>query len=226
VVQADPAPFTPNPSMPSVSRPCAPSAAAGRDAGIVDPSQGVFAMSAKRAILNFFSNVEEYLCETLLALFVVLLFVQIIVRQFFLYSIPWGEEVATYMFVWFAYLGAVVAAKMSAHNRVAFHFRFFPPIVKKVCEAIADLLWVGFNLYFVWLSYDFVFNRMNVFWKSQTTGIPMKYFYMILPVAFLLMSIRILWNNYLTLFKGVEIVDPEAEEIENIKRAAAAAANG
>jgi TRAP-type C4-dicarboxylate transport system permease small subunit len=195
-------------------------------AGPCGAARGDPAMSAKRAILNFLSNVEEYLCETLLALFVILLFVQIIVRQFFLYSIPWGEEVATYMFVWFAYLGAVVAAKMSAHNRVAFHFRFFPPIVKKVSEAIADLLWVGFNLYFVWLSYDFVFNRMNVFWKSQTTGIPMKYFYMILPVAFLLMSIRILWNNYLTLFKGVEIVDPEAEEIENIKRAAAAAANG
>lgn len=181
-------------------------------------------MSAKRAIVQFFSNVEEYFCEALLALFVVLLFAQILLRQFFQYSIPWGEEVATYMFVWFAYLGAVVAAKMSAHNRVAFHFRFFPPIVKKVSEAFADLLWVGFNLYFVWLSYDFVFNRMNLFWKSQTTGIPMKYFYMILPVAFLLMSIRILWNNYLTLFKGVEILDPEAEEIENIKRAAASAA--
>ena len=181
-------------------------------------------MSAKRAILKFLSNVEEYFCEVLLALFVLLLFAQILLRQFFQYSIPWGEEVATYMFVWFAYLGAVVAAKMSAHNRVAFHFRFFPPIVKKISEAVADLLWVGFNLYFVWLSYDFVFNRMNLFWKSQTTGIPMKYFYMILPVAFLLMSIRILWNNYLTLFKGVEILDPEAEEIENIKRAAAAAA--
>lgn len=180
-------------------------------------------MSAKRAILKLLSNAEEYLCETLLALFVTLLFAQILLRQFFQYSIPWGEEVATYMFVWFAYLGAVVAAKMSAHNRVAFHFRFFPPIVKKVSETIADLLWVGFNLYFVWLSYDFVFNRMNLFWKSQTTGIPMKYFYMILPIAFLLMSIRILWNLYLKWFKGVEILDPEAEEIENLKRTASAA---
>lgn len=180
-------------------------------------------MSAKSAILKLLSNAEEYLCETLLALFVTLLFAQILLRQFFQYSIPWGEEVATYMFVWFAYLGAVVAAKMSAHNRVAFHFRFFPPIVKKVSETIADLLWVGFNLYFVWLSYDFVFNRMNLFWKSQTTGIPMKYFYMILPIAFLLMSIRILWNLYLKWFKGVEILDPEAEEIENLKRTASAA---
>lgn len=180
-------------------------------------------MAAWRIFVKFISNIEEYLCEALLAFFVVLLFVQILLRQFFQYSLPWGEELATYLFVWFAYLGASVAAKMSAHNRVAFHFKFFPPIVKKVSEALADLLWVAFNLYFAWLSYDFVFNRMNLFWKSQTIGLPMKYFYMILPIAFVLMSVRILWNNYLTLIKGVELVDPEAQEIENLKRASAAA---
>lgn len=179
-------------------------------------------MSVSRVLVKVVSNIEEYLCEALLAFFVLLLFAQILLRQFFQYSLPWGEELATYMFVWFAYLGAVVAAKMSAHNRVSFHFRFFPPIVKKVSEAVADLIWVAFNLYFVWLSYDFVFNRMNAFWKSQTIGLPMKYFYMILPVAFLLMSLRILRNNYLALFKGVAIVDPEAEEIENLKRVATA----
>lgn len=179
-------------------------------------------MSVSRVLVKVVSNIEEYLCETLLAFFVLLLFAQILLRQFFQYSLPWGEELATYMFVWFAYLGAVVAAKMSAHNRVSFHFRFFPPIVKKVSEALADLIWVAFNLYFVWLSYDFVFNRMNLFWKSQTIGLPMKYFYMILPIAFLLMSLRILRNNYLALFKGVAIVDPEAEEIENLKRVATA----
>jgi TRAP-type C4-dicarboxylate transport system permease small subunit len=180
-------------------------------------------MSARRAILKHLNNIEEYLCELLLAVFVTLLFAQILLRQFFHYSIPWGDEMATYMFVWFAYLGAVVAAKMSAHNRVSFHFQWFPAIVRKVSETFADLLWVGFNLYFVYLSYDFVFNRMNVFWKSQTTGIPMKYFYMILPIAFTLMSIRILWNNYQRVFKGVETLDPEAEEIERLKRTATVA---
>ncbi|PKO82260.1 MAG: TRAP transporter small permease [Betaproteobacteria bacterium HGW-Betaproteobacteria-13] len=173
-------------------------------------------MSIKNVALKLVGNIEEYLAEALLACFVVLLFVQILLRQFFQYSLPWGEELATYMFVWFAYLGATVAAKMSAHNRVTFQFRFFPPIVRKVCMALSDVLWVC-----VYLSYDFVFNRMNLFWKSQTLGLPMKYFYMILPAAFTLMSIRILWNLYLTLFKGVELMDPEAEEIEKLKKTAA-----
>lgn len=175
-------------------------------------------MLALNKIAKFLYNFEEYFCQILLSFFVVLLFLQIILRQFFNYSIPWGEELATYLFVWFAYMGAVVAAKMSAHNRVSFHFKYFPPIVKKISEAFADFLWICFNLYFVFLSYDFIFNKMNLFWRSQTMGIPMKYFYMVLPLAFLLMSIRIGWNNYLILIKGVNFIDPEMDEINKMMK--------
>lgn len=174
-------------------------------------------MSIMSKIRSHLNRSEEYICCLFLAIFVTLLFTQIIVRQFFQYSIPWGDEVATYLFVWFTYFGAVVAAKMSAHNRVSFHFNYFPPMVKTVCETLADLLWIAFNMYFVYLSYDFVFNKMNLFWKSQTTGIPMKYIYLILPIAFLLMSIRILWN-VVDRIKGIEHDDPEVEELRKLSK--------
>ncbi len=176
-------------------------------------------MSISRRVGHFLNNIETLLSELLLAVFVCLLFAQILSRQLFGYSIAWSEELSTYMFVWFAYLGAVVAAKMSAHNRVTFHLQYMPKRLSKALLALADLLWVAFNMYFAWLSYDFVFNKMNLFWKSQTLGVPMKYFYMILPIAFTLMSIRILWNLYLSVFKGIDLLDPEAAEIERLKHA-------
>jgi C4-dicarboxylate transporter DctQ subunit len=179
-------------------------------------------MSLGRPILKLLDNAETLVCEALLAVFVLLLFAQILARQLFGYSIAWSEELSTYLFVWFAYLGAVVAAKKSAHNRVTFHFAFLPRAVGRVMLALADLLWVAFNAYFVWLSYDFVFNRMNLFWKSQTLGVPMKVFYMILPLAFTLMSLRILWNLYLSVFRGVDLLDPEAEELRKLQQGAAA----
>ncbi|MCG8426800.1 MAG: TRAP transporter small permease [Chromatiales bacterium] len=166
--------------------------------------------------LTLLDNIESYICRALLAIFVTLLFVQIISRELFEYSIPWGEELATYLFVWFAYFGASHAAKMAAHNRVSFQFKAFPKIVATISEFIADLIWLAFNLYFVYLSYDFVFNKMNIFWKSQTMGIPMKYFYMVLPIAFILMSIRIIQVNYLKLVKGIDIRDPDTSEREHM----------
>lgn len=169
-------------------------------------------MNTKRAFLFLLNNIESYICRIFLAVFVTLLFLQILSREFFAYSIPWGEELSTYLFVWFAYFGASHAAKMGAHNRVTFQFKLFPKIVATISEFIADMIWLAFNLYFVYLSYDFVFNKMNLFWKSQTMGVPMKYFYMVLPISFALMSIRIIQVNYLKLVKGYDIRDPEESE--------------
>ena len=76
-------------------------------------------------------------------------------------------------------------------------------------EGIADLFWIAFNVYFIYLSFNFVFFKMNLFWKSQTLGVPMKYIYLILPLAFTLMTIRILQVNYLKLVKGIDVRDPE-----------------
>jgi hypothetical protein len=41
---------------------------------------------------------------------------------------------------------------------------------------------------------------------------------MILPIAFLLMSGRVLWNTYLGVFKGEELVDPETAEIQKMRK--------
>ncbi len=170
----------------------------------------------KSALFRFFDNIESHICRTLLALFVLLLFGQILAREVFEHSFSWSEELATYMFVWFVYFGASYAAKLSAHNRVTFQFKHFSKKAVNVIEGVADLFWLAFNLYFVYLSTDFVLFKMNVFWKSQTLGIPMKYIYLILPIAFTLMSIRIVQVNYYKLVKGVDVRDPEKADVEKM----------
>ena len=179
----------------------------------------------KNIRFKFIDNIESYIFQFLLVVFVVFLFLQIILRNIFSYSIPWGDELATYAFVWFAYFGAAYATKMSAHNRVTFQFKLFPRWVETFCAVLTDIIWIGFNAFFVYLSYDFVFNKMNLFWKSQTMGIPMKYFYVILPIAFAAMTLRIIQNNYLRFVKKVELVDPEAKALDEMTKGNQAGAN-
>ncbi|QEM83958.2 TRAP transporter small permease [Halomonas binhaiensis] len=179
-----------------------------------------------KLVWKLLDNLENILCQLLLVTFVLLLFAQIMLRNLFHYSLPWGDELATYAFIWFAYLGAVYAAKKSAHNRVTFQFRFFPRWVETACGLLTDLIWIGFNLVFIWMSYDFVFNKMNAFWKSQTLGLPMKVFYVILPIAFVAMTLRILQNNYLRFIKHRELENPDAEAIEEAKAAAVGGKEG
>lgn len=166
---------------------------------------------------EFLDNFESIFCRILLVGFVCLLFTQIVSREIFGVSITWIEELSVYMFVWFVYFGASYAAKMAAHNRVTFQFKFLSKRAVSIIEAIADLFWIFFNVYFIYLATDFVFNKMNKFWKSQTLGIEMKYIYMVLPIAFTLMTIRVIQVNYQRLVLGIDIRDPEAIDLEELK---------
>tara|TARA_R110002049_G_scaffold93972_3_gene231908 strand:- start:319 stop:912 length:594 start_codon:yes stop_codon:yes gene_type:complete len=180
-----------------------------------------------RKLLNGFNRIESVLCRFLLATFVCLLFVQILSRELFDHSFSWIEELSTYLFVWFVFLGASYAARMAAHNRVTFQFRFLPQRAVDWIEAVADLFWIAFNVYFIYLAIDFIFYRMNKFWKAQTLGIPlpdgtslpiqMKWIYLILPIAFTLMTIRILQVNYVKLVRHEQIADPDQVDLEKIK---------
>ena len=58
---------------------------------------------------------------------------------------------------------------------------------------------------------------MNKFWKSQTLGIEMKWVYVVLPVAFTLMTIRILQVNYIKLVRGDDVSDPDQIDLDAIQ---------
>lgn len=164
---------------------------------------------------NIVNNIESIVCRILLVCFVSLLFTQILSREILGQSISWIEELSVFMFVWFVFMGASYAAKMSAHNRVTFQFKFLSPSKIKWIEGFADLFWLFFNCYFIYLAIDFVFFRMNKFWKAQTLGIQMKWIYMILPIAFILMTIRILQVNHAKLIKGEVVEDPDKIDLDD-----------
>lgn len=171
---------------------------------------------------NIANNVESYICRFLLAVFVCLLFLQVIVRTLFAFSFSWVEELSIYMFVWFVYFGASYAAKMGAHNRVTFQFKFLSPGSIKYIEAFADLFWLAFNIVFVYLSIDFIFNKMNRFQSSQTLGFHLSWVYIVLPIAFTLMTIRVIQVNYQKIVLGVDMRDPDAIDLDAIRAEAEA----
>ena len=171
-------------------------------------------MNGKKVIKRFFDNFESYICQLLLAFFVTLLFVQIILREIFSYTLSWGEELARFSFVWFVFFGAVVAARLAAHNRVTFQFKKFPKKVQNYIEAFADLIWLCFNGVMIWKSIFLIKSMMQFTYISPTLGWSMAYVYLIFPIAFTLMSIRIIQVNYLKLIKGVDIRDPDKVDLE------------
>lgn len=167
------------------------------------------------ALWSFLDRFESHVCRILLAVFVTLLFVQIVARQIFGTSITWIEELSVILFVWFAYFGASYAARMAAHNRVTFHLNLLPRARARIIEAIGDAFWIAFNVVFIWQSIQFI-SRLKPFVKAQTLGWEMRYVYLVLPIAFTLMTIRILQVNYMKLVMGIDPADPDRVEVEDM----------
>lgn len=165
------------------------------------------------AFWSFLDRFESHVCRILLAVFVTLLFAQIVARQLFGFSITWIEELSIILFVWFAYFGASYAARIAAHNRVGFHLNALPREKARIIEAIGDLFWIAFNLVFIWQSIKFI-SLLKPFVKAQTLGWEMRYVYLVLPIAFTLMTIRILQVNYLKLVRGIDPADPDKVTVE------------
>jgi TRAP-type C4-dicarboxylate transport system permease small subunit len=166
-------------------------------------------MKAKKQILTLLDNFENYFSQILLTFFICLLFLQIALRVISGLTLSWSEELSRFAFVWFVFLGASHAARLYAHNRVVVQFRWAPKRVVYYIEAFGDLIWIGFNLIMVWKSIGLIRSMMEFTYHSPTLNLSMAYVYMIFPISFTLMTIRIIQVNYLKLVKNVDFRDPD-----------------
>ncbi len=188
-----------------------------------------------RPILKFFDNFESYICQILLVFFVCLLFLQIVLRlvfgamhtlsqyfQIFSHyplpaSIPWGEELSRMSFVWFVFLGATYAARLAAHNRVTFQFKLFPKIVGHISTVFSDLVWIAFNCTMIYYSIIVIQDGFKYPEYSPTLDWIMAYVFMIFPIAFSLMTIRIIQVNIMKYVLKIEIADVDKIDTGDIE---------
>ena len=178
-----------------------------------------------KTILKILDNLESYICQILLVFFVCLLFLQILLRLVFgafhflsgyiaafehyplPASIPWGEELSRMAFVWFVFLGATYAARLAAHNRVTFQFKIFPTIVGNISTIVSDLVWIVFNCVIIYYSIRVIKEGFEFPEYSPTLDWVMAYIFMIFPIAFSLMTIRIIQVNIMKYILKIEIAD-------------------
>ncbi len=170
-----------------------------------------------KKILKLLDHAENYVCQLLLCVFVVILFIQVVLRVVFNYGIPWSEELSRFAFVWFVFLGAAYAARVAAHNRVTFHLRMMPEKMRNGVEFFADLFWIAFNTLMTIKSIEVIGSMMEFTYYSPALDWSMAYVYFIFPISFTLTSIRIIQVNYLKLVKGVKFHDVDEPDLEALE---------
>ena len=117
----------------------------------------------------------ENLVALMLAVMVVLVFGNVVLRYGFNSGILLSEEVSRWLFIWMTFLGALVALHERAHLGVDMVVGRLPPAGKKVCLLLSQLL----MLYMLWLLLQgsIVQTRINWDVEAPVTGLSMAIVY-------------------------------------------------
>jgi C4-dicarboxylate transporter DctQ subunit len=67
-------------------------------------------------------------------------FVNVVLRYLFGYSVAWSSEVARYSFVWITFMGTAVALWEGSHAKIDYFVERFPPRLRRIIMVIANLV--------------------------------------------------------------------------------------
>lgn len=117
----------------------------------------------------------DWLIALALAVMVVLVFGNVVLRYAFNSGIAVSEEVSRWLFVWLCFLGAVVAMKEGAHLGTDMLVSRLPVAGKKACLVLGHVL----MLYMTWLFLKGSWQQasLNMDVSAPATGAPMAIFY-------------------------------------------------
>jgi TRAP-type C4-dicarboxylate transport system permease small subunit len=110
-----------------------------------------------------------------LAVMVVMVFGNVVLRYAFNSGIIVSEEVSRWLFLWVTFLGAIVALKEHAHLGSDFLIARLPPRGKKGCLIVGHVL----MLYATWLVFSGALAQTRINWtvEAPVTGASMAFVY-------------------------------------------------
>lgn len=155
-----------------------------------------------RQLLVFLErHFEEMLSCFALSVVAVCVFLQVIMRYGFNSALQWTEEIAAIGMVWAVYMGAALCVRERFHIRIMAGVMLLPRLGAKAVVILADLIWLGFSVFMLQVSADY----LSVLWNFTSTtprlGIDEFYPQTVVFIGYALMIVRLL-QIYVIWFRG------------------------
>lgn len=134
---------------------------------------------------------------------------QVITRYFLSNPSTWSEELGSYMFAWVTLLGAAYVFGKRQHMDIPIIVDRFSVATQQKFAILNELIVMLFAIVVLIIG-GFNITQLTMGQMSSSLGIPMGYFYMILPISGAFIVIYNLLNIYDFTQKKI---GPEAEQI-------------
>jgi TRAP-type transport system small permease protein len=138
--------------------------------------------STLKSVADALTRALEVVMVLCLAVMLVMVFGNVVLRLFFNTGIDLSEEIPRFAFVWMTFLGAIVGMRRRAHLGVDIVVQLLPVLGRRVCWGISQavmLVCCGYIVYGTWLQHDIIkgnaspvaqLSMLWVFGVSYLTG--------------------------------------------------------
>ena len=96
---------------------------------------------------------EDWLALALFWVLAAVIFYQFFTRYALNDSASWTEEIARYLLIAMAFIGAAINVRKNNHVQVDFFYRLLPRAVNRAMSTLVDVLRIAFLAYGAWLTY-------------------------------------------------------------------------
>lgn len=146
-------------------------------------------------VIDGYCKAIGYLIAAMLAVMVVLVFGNVVMRYAFNSGFTISEELSRWLFVWLTFLGAVVALRSNSHLGTDMLVGRLGPAGKRICMGIA----LALMLYCLWLLFKGSYDQTIINWSSTSAvmEVSMAWFYsagMVMAVLSALIVLSDLWR--------------------------------
>jgi TRAP-type transport system small permease protein len=166
------------------------------------------------------SSAIDAVIGSMLAVMVVLVFGNVVLRYGFNSGITISEEISRYLFIWLTFLGAVVALHEHAHLGVDSLVNRLPRAGRLACVVASDVLMLacaGMLFRGSWTQ-----TLINMDTRSPVSQVPLALIYVAGLVSSALMALVLLRHLYKVLFVGASdadlVISVESEDLAGLER--------
>jgi TRAP-type C4-dicarboxylate transport system permease small subunit len=146
--------------------------------------------------IDGYCRLLEWTIGVILAVMVVLVFGNVVLRYALNSGITLSEEMSRWLFVWMTFLGAIVALKEHGHLGTDMLVSRLGPAGKRICLASGQILMLGAT--WMLFSGSLAQTRINADVAAPVTGASVAVFYasgVVFAVSAALLLLRDLWRT-------------------------------
>lgn len=163
---------------------------------------------------GWFEKLEKVISVTIILSIVLVVFAGTVSRYIFNVPLYGVDRLGTYLMIWLGFIGFQIATSKIRHIEVEF-------VKSKVSEPVKCMMNMFINLVaaivifiFAMLSYKYTTLSMEFNDKDPVLGIPMWWVIMIIPISFMISSVRFLF----TIFLWLDVLQGKRKETDIVKK--------